>query len=242
MNLHFIKDSYDRKARLYPAMLLVLPIAVTVGVISSIKFSTMESSVAAIASCGGAFLLTQLARDNGKRREQRLFESWGGTPSVTLLRHSDSRLDPITKKRYHERLSTLVKDRKAPSASEEADNTAAADQIYNAWSTYLRTKTRDTERYPLLFRENINYGYRRNVWGLRSLGLLTSSGSLLVSVLWGYIIYRKTGVFRDEFVFAGLFAFALIVMWMFLVSERWVRLAADAYAERLAETIESLSE
>ena len=81
------------------------------------------------------------------------------------------RIDPITKARYHKRLADLVKGAKAPSANDEQEDPVAADGVYSAWSTYLRVNTRDTKKYSLLLQENINYGYRRNVWGLRPIGI-----------------------------------------------------------------------
>ena len=42
-----------------------------------------------------------------------------------------------------------------------------ADEIYRSWSNYLRTNVRDIEKYNLLFAELINYGFRRNVYGMK---------------------------------------------------------------------------
>src|SRR5713101_427338 len=118
--------------------------------IVSAKLSSLESISAAIVGCGGAFLLSQLARDAGKKGEKALFAKWGGLPSVAIFRHSDSRLDSITKARYHKKLSALVPGVKAPSAEEERADPAAAEQVYTAWSMYLRVNTRDTKKYLLL--------------------------------------------------------------------------------------------
>ncbi|MGI4831411.1 MAG: hypothetical protein ACRYFU_25005, partial [Janthinobacterium lividum] len=235
-----IKDSYDRKARLYPALLVVLPLALTIGAAASLKLPAIESAGAALASCGGAFLLTQLARDAGKRKEDGLFKQWGGMPSVAILRHRDQRLDTITKGRYHKKLSTLVKGTKVPSATDEQHAPELIDSTYSAWCAYLRAHTRDTKKHALLFQENVNYGYRRNVLGLRRVGLVTSALSLSVSSGLGYVAYRFEGQLKAEFVAAGIVALLLLLFWSFIVSPLWVRTAADAYAERLIETIEHL--
>lgn len=240
MKLDLIKDSYDRKARLYPALLVVLPIALEVGAAVSIKASTVESAVSTLVSCGGAFLLTQLARDRGKRGESSLFNQWGGMPSVAILRHRDQRIDPITKDRYHKKLSTLVKGTRAPSAVMETTNPGLSDDTYNAWCTYLRTHTRDTKKYALLFQENVNYGYRRNVWGLRRFGLTTSALSLLVSSGWGYVVYKASGHVQGEFIISALIALSFLLFWGAIVSPAWVQIPANAYAERLIETVEHL--
>src|SRR5438874_8325328 len=133
-----LTDSYDRKARLYPSLLLIAPaIALIVAAVSA-KYSALQAVAAGVVSCGGAFLLTQLARDSGKNLEPKLFEAWGGLPSVAIFRHSDSRFDPITKSRYHRAMASWVKQGKPPTADQERENPSAADQVYSAWSNYLR--------------------------------------------------------------------------------------------------------
>ena len=94
MNLEIlIMDEYERKARLYPALLLIAPIIGTVFALLSIK---MAISVTIFVSSGGAYLLTQLARDKGKEKEPKLFNEWGGMPSIAIFRHTDNQLDKIT--------------------------------------------------------------------------------------------------------------------------------------------------
>ena len=127
--INLITDSYDRKARLYPALLLIAPVVATAIAFLSAKFSALQSLSAAIVACGGAFLLAQLARDAGKKGEQGLFEKWDGLPSVVIFRFRDARLDSITKTRYHKRLATLVKGTKALTLEEEDADKTAADKV-----------------------------------------------------------------------------------------------------------------
>ena len=76
--LKLITDGYDRKARLYPALVCLAPIVVTGMAIVSLKLSALQSLAATLVGCGGAFLLSQLARDAGKKGEPALFERWAG--------------------------------------------------------------------------------------------------------------------------------------------------------------------
>jgi len=239
--LNLITDGYERKARLYPALLLIAPIVITIVGVASTKLSTLESFATVLAGCGGAFLLTQLARDAGKKREKQFFEAWGGFPSVAIFRHRDTRIDAITKARYHKQLSTLVKGTKAPSPEDEVAEPAMADQVYNAWSSYLRIHTRDTKKYSLLFQENISYGYRRNVCGLRPLGIVVSSLSLAGGAIWLYHLHSTTGTIAAESVGALICVFAILLLWAFRFTPDWARIPADAYAERLAETVDSIN-
>ena len=76
--INLITDGYERKARLYPALLLVAPVVATIVGVSLARLSTLESLATVIAGCGGAFLLAQLARDAGKKREKAFFEAGEG--------------------------------------------------------------------------------------------------------------------------------------------------------------------
>jgi hypothetical protein len=108
--INLVTDGYDRKARFYPALLLVAPVIVVGVAMLSVKLSALESFGALLVGFGDAFLLTQLARDAGKKGEKELFAKWGGMPSVSIFRHRDTRLDGITKARYHKKLAGLVKN------------------------------------------------------------------------------------------------------------------------------------
>jgi hypothetical protein len=240
--LRLFNDGYERKARLYPALVLGAPIVVTIIAIASLKLSAVQSIATVVIGCGGSFLLAQLARDAGKKREQGLFASWGGIPSVAILRHRDTRIDPITKARYHKKLGALVKGAKPPSFAEEQADFANADHIYQAWSTYIRVNTRDTKKYALLFNENVSYGYRRNLWGLRPWGIITSTLSCLIAAAWCVREYRTSADISIELLAATALALIFLVLWIFRFTSTWVRVPADAYAERLAEAVDTLAE
>ena len=236
-----ITNGYERKARLYPALLLIAPIvAVGVALLSS-KIAGLQALLFGVAVCGGAFLLTQLARDAGKRKEKDLFELWGGVPSVAIFRHRDVQLDQATKKRYHKKLSSLVEEAEAPSAEEEENDPDVTDDIYSAWSNFLRSNTRDKNTFNLLFQENINYGYRRNVWGMRSIGIITSLLSIFGSAIKIYYTYQSTAQFDSPSIMAGVFSLCILALWVFCFTADWVRIPANAYAERLMESIDVLS-
>ena len=238
--INIITDGYERKARLYPALWLISPVIVTGVALLTAKFSMLQSLAGGVVGCGGAFLLTQLARDAGKKHEASLFAKWGGLPSVTIFRHRDSRLDSITKARYHKKLAALVKEAKAPTPEQEQTDPVAADAVYTAWSNYLRVNTRDTKKFALLFQENVAYGCRRNLWGLRALGITASILSLLLAVLRLYLIHSSTGNIDEALGGAAAFATIMLLLWIFRFNGDWVRVPADAYAERLAESAETL--
>lgn len=241
MKINIIIDGYERKARLFPALLLIAPVVVTAVAMLSAKLSCLQTFGAALAGCGGAFLLAQLARDAGKMGEKILFEKWGGLPSISILRHRDTRLDPITKTRYHKMLSLLVKEAKAPTAKQEEVDPAFADSVYAAWSNFLRVNTRDTKKFALLFQENVSYGYRRNVWGLKSYGIIVSLVSLAACGVRFYLTQQSKGNIDEWLLGASVLDVVFLLLWIFRFTGEWVRVPAEAYAERLVECTETLA-
>jgi hypothetical protein len=236
-----LTDRYARKARLYPALFLMAPVALCGALASSIELPLAKSIAATLVACGGAFFLAQAARDAGKTKERKLFQKWGGLPSVAILRLRDRRIDAITKSRYHAKLAVLVKGTRSISAESELAAPEQADETYAAWSTYLRTRTRDTGEYPLIFEELINYGYRRNLWGLRPIGIVLSFVCFVVTAFTALLEYRNTQHVAPRISVAFCLALAFSLTWIFRISEEWVRLTADAYAERLVEATDSLT-
>jgi hypothetical protein len=195
---------------------------------------------AGLATAGGTYLLAQLARDPGKRREKQLFAKWGGMPSVKMLRHQDPRIDPITKARYHERLCALVAGTTAPSPESERMDPPNADLCYIAWSTHLRNSTRDQKRFSLIYDELVSYGYRRNVLGLRPLGISLSALCCL-----GVVAFARFQFQHQHEIVPGVwvsFVLAIIFLsfWVFIVTPAWVQLIAETYAERLIEAVDDL--
>jgi len=235
-----LPDRYSRNARLYPALLVVLPVMLCVLALTKVEFSWIKTLYAGLAAVGGAYLLTQLARDPGKKRETYLFTIWGGMPSVTILRHQDTRIDAITKARYHERLCALVAGTSAPSRESEATELAEADLCYTAWSTHLRNSTRDQKRFPLIFDELVSYGYRRNVLGLRPVGILLSVACCVGAGAFAYFQYQHQHEIVAGAWISLCIAVTFLLFWIFVVSPAWVQLIAESYAARLIEAVDDL--
>lgn len=233
-----ITDAYERHARLFPALLTCAPLSALGLVVFSEALSGFGWLAVLAVSSGIAVLLAQLGRDLGKSGEKKLYILWGGMPSMTIFRHSDARLDPITKERYHKLLAGVLKTTR-PTAQEEQAGPHAADKIYAAWSNYLRANARG-EKFELLLKENTSYGFRRNLWGLREIGILAHLITLLICILHLYSVYQAEGFIDLPMGMVGLFALLMLICSTLIFTGDWVRLVADAYAVRLAESLEVL--
>ncbi|HXP51353.1 MAG TPA: hypothetical protein VN922_15455 [Bacteroidia bacterium] len=236
----FELDKYTIKARLYPSFLVLLP-----AFVMSIYYITdLEKYIhyftAVIVVGLFTFLLSQLGRDKGKLKEPELHKFFGGKPTTQILRHNNSHIDSITKRRYHDILLQKIPGIQIPTLQEENQNKNNADAIYESCVKFLISKTRDTKKFNLLFKENINYGFRRNLWGMKTWALFLLFCCL---VLHSYIMTSHFTVFNQ---FAnkdiGLFTYFLFntLFWLIIVNKDWIRIPAFAYAERLIESLNEI--
>ena len=236
--LNSLFDPYDRKARLAPALLCALPLFVSLLLLVPEVGAIWAAVGGLILYCGGAKFLTQVGRDRGKILEPQLYGSWGGKPSVAMLRHSDTRLNAPTKNRYRTFLQRAMPELRLASPEEERTNPEGAEDGYESANSWLLAQTMDRERFRLQFAENINYGFRRNVWALRPWAFCLDTIAIVVV---GLVAQESwMGDFSTTFrainqeLWASL-VFILLHTFLFALKIRaaWVRLAAEAFARQL---------
>ncbi len=233
-------DHYSFRARLQPALLVLLPLAIGIFAWTwpNVKWGTMLWALFVIA--GGAYLLATLARNLGKEIEPKLWKSWGGAPTTQLLRYSGT-LNPILRERWHNKLSKLL-EKPFPTKQEESAHPKESDDIYEAAVKCLITKTRDIKTYNLVYNENVSYGFCRNLYAMRKIGIIVA---LLGTILSGYAGIRF--ILMDEGYTFYLIPFVcsainilFLILWIFKIKSSWVKTSASAYAQRLLETTDNL--
>lgn len=239
-------DSYSRKARLYRALLTLAPLVCTILLLQDglLGSQASESIVVLVVAFGGTFLLANLARSRGKILEGRLTTKWGGWPTTILPRHSDTTIDPYTKARYHQALTSLTKV-DLTEKGQEVVNRLDCDHRYRAATTKLIELRRD-EKYDMLHQENANYGFRRNLLGLKTAATIILLISMLVVVaLWlpGVDTTSSQALRVDVSARWHLYAaFALNlgvgIIWLIFVTESFVRQAGNEYALSLLRTLD----
>jgi len=235
-------DKYSINARIYPVVILLLPLVV-IGITYSIEYEKYLQVLTTLGIISALiYFLSNIGRDSGKRKEPKLWKTWGGMPSVQLLSFKNNRIDRFTKQNYHDRLLVL-----SPIQSESIDfqnsDLEEVEDIYKSWTKYLISKTRDTKKYSLLFKENISYGFRRNLWGLKLISIVI----LIITIVGNYVfIGFKNGFLSYQsfpinfFVSEGILLI-LLMIWLFVITNKWIKIPAFGYAERLLESIETIN-
>jgi len=232
-------DLYHCHARLKPALLAVLPASLTVAACFPDEKIALAGIAALLSTFGLCALLAQIGRDMGKVKESWLFQQWGGKPTTVKLRYQGTSLDWVTHARVHDTLSTAV-GIPAPTKDGEVADPNGADEVYEAFATFLREATRDQEKYRLVYAENVNYGFRRNLWGMKPLGIAIAVMGVIgagVSVVRALIV---DGSVPAVAIAAMVLSAVLLSLWIFWIKPSWVRVAAEAYAQRLLESCGTL--
>ncbi|MGY8564479.1 hypothetical protein L0938_13780 [Paracidovorax citrulli] len=236
--LSLVTDPYDRKARLAPALIVLMPLTVSFIAAFRDELDAIQVVATVVATFCAPFLLSSVVRFQGKKLEQKLVKKWGAMPSTMLLRHRNDRLNPLTKAGYHQiihaKLGVTV-----PTAAKERGDHGKADHVYEAAVAKLRERTRGTE--TLVLQENISYGFFRNMSALRPYGIATSATGVLVGLLMtGAVTLNPLAFTWASLLHPGfeggatlLVSVALLFLWCTSFSHGRVESAAYAYAERL---------
>lgn len=130
------------------------------------KWATTGATSALLAT-----LLSFVPRGFGTRLEERLWRQWGGAPATAYLRYAHPELDERQTAALHAKITRLDPGLHVPSKADEEADPAAADQCYDSMVRMLRTRTWGPKAYPMLFDENLSYGFRRNLLGIRAVGI-----------------------------------------------------------------------
>lgn len=245
--IDIVKDPYERKARLVPGLLIALPLLVPLVSVYGSRHPVLTAVIGLLGGCGAMYALASIARGRGKKLEEALVKEWGGMPTTIALRHRDtSALDSVSKRRYHDAIASKLGIAMLTHEQEAADP-ARADDIYVGATKRLRELTRGDK--SLLLKENIAYGFHRNMLAMKPVGLVVC----LLGLMYGLIIAKVIQFALPAFVFTNLadpglaaaltllVSSALLAAWLLYFDKDAVRRMGFAYAERLFERLPTLA-
>ncbi|MGJ5080195.1 hypothetical protein [Bradyrhizobium sp. HKCCYLS3013] len=227
-------DAYTMKARLVPAVIAGAPAFAFAAIFVSWGSLGLTHLIAATALTVLFAAFADIARRRGKAIEPKLIERMGGLPTTTTLRHRDDTYDDDTRAGFHAFIAAKL-GKPAPTAAEEAADPVAADSYYARGATWLRENTRDAKKFDILLNENISYGFRRNLLGLKLPGFVLNA--LIVAICLA-IFWRRWPVDLSNTFDAKLLAVVVIavlhaIYLAVFVTEAGVFESARTYARQL---------
>lgn len=225
--LNFLKvaDSYERKARFFPAFIVVLPI---IAFVMSLNLRgegwVMKLLVAGGAGSALVVALAQMASAAGNRFGEKFWKQRGGLPTVRWLRASDTTHSSQQKEQWFAAIKKLT-GLDIPAAV--AIRPTEEDAIIADATRQLRYQIRGKAAAKMVDKHNEEYGFARNLAGLRwpMLGSATL-GIIGCAVAWKF----EHGSVIGCILATCLLIYALI---MFFWLPGYVERAGDRYSESL---------
>ena len=230
-------DRYNRQARVFPVYMTISPIILALAAILPHGLDLPLGAAAAIVFIPLAFLAGQVGADFGKRLEKPLWLQWDGPPTTRFLRHLNTEFNEVTRNRLHTKLRSLGLN--VPSAEHQQRDPQTADVHWEACTEELIRRTRDRRRFPLVFKGLIEYGFQRNLLGLKPFGLPLSIVALLACSWKVWAGWGDQGAVAVA-VGAALLSLSLLAIWIVWVRERTVAISANRYARFLLEAAQEM--
>lgn len=226
---HF--DEYARKARLYPALLVTMPVVAAVLLLW--PGLSLEKLLPVIAAAGLPFFVGNLVRDRGKLLEDRLVLQWGGMPTTRMLRLRETTNNRDQLQSRRQKLEALLGQPLPIAADEQTDPRRSDERYVFATRTLIARVRQEQDRHPLLHTENIAYGFRRNLLALKPIAVA------LLFLLLG-VDLAAVALGRDPQLVGAAITVHVVVLtvWLTTVRSGWVMRQGNSYAERLFDTLE----
>ena len=236
LDLLKLTDRYERKARLLPGLLSFLVVAPSAGALSLDLLGWLTSlsvGVGLAAVC--AVALAYAASAAGRHYERKLWPRWPhDAPTNRWLQPDDTSCSQGQKQLWYEAIKRLV-ELDIPHVAAQG-NDRELDRVINDAVRTLRHQFRSREGNGLLAAHNEDYGFARNLAGLR-LFWLPGAGIGAV-VAWAAYVMTGTGLVGG--VTASLVLFICLALLRILPD--YVRQRADRYAESFFGTLTTLDQ
>ena len=180
LDLLSLSDRYERKARLVPGLITAVVFLPAIAVVSSEAFGFV-TGLSLVGGVGvvGAFLLAYLASAFGRAYELRIWPRRPhDLPTNRWLHPSDETVSHQQKERWYSAIKEQVGlDIPAAAASGEAEQ----QRVINDSVRSMRDKFRDLPASRLLQVHNEDYGFVRNLMGLRVIWLPAAVASAVLT-------------------------------------------------------------
>jgi len=227
-------DDYDFETLTVPAIVIGFPIAIALAILGFSLSSVLGFSILGVQAL--AFMLVPvraLIRSQGKRIESIIFEK--GLPTSDLLKAEKANKSKIRQER-RETVSRLSGVSLAAYSKAHYDREYEREIIDKAVSL-LREKMRGRE-FNLLRRELKSYGYWRNMYAIRPVGIASSAISLLVGLLSVNLLSQSSSELSWVVWTVSTAALVLFLFfWIFLVKESSVQSAANNYSQQFFKSL-----
>lgn len=232
-------DDFVFHARVMPILVVLLPI-LALGIVKGIIDNNVLEGALYIAMIVIFLTLTsRVARESGKRYENKMYKKLEGIPTTIILRYSDDTIDDLTKTRYHKKLNERVTDVELPLSIEDED--INSDMCYKSAINWLRVyanSNRDKEYR--VYQELKEYNFWRNLYGTKIIAFFIYLAIAIreLQLIDEFNIQNMITKPYPEYV--ALIIMVLSSLFVLLINKKIVQRKAFDYAKALVEVCERL--
>lgn len=195
------------------------------------KNPLVSGIIGVLTAGGGAYLLSVVVANLGRRLQAGLWESWGGSPTAQLLRHESDASNLDQRLIWRSAIQNVTGVALLNETDEPSDSTRA-DEVITAAVGQVRHLAHD-HRYPLIAKENAQYGLERNLYGSRWLGRglsIICLAGVLIALVWFHVT-------STTLVIGIVVEVVLSVLWFIIPSGAHMKDAAFRYGEQLLQAV-----
>lgn len=233
LDLLHLTDSYERKARLLPALISGASLLPAIATASGSWLSWLLAIPIGIGA-GAIFAvgISYVASAAGRAYERQTWHPWpDNAPTHRWLRPDDITCSKQQKEIWYDRIK-IVSGLDIPTAA--ATGEVELNRVINDAVRSIRDRIRNSPVARMVSIHNEDYGFARNLAGLRPLWLPGSTASAIVT--WAAFAIGETSLAWPVIATAA-FGIALIAL---AVLPRFVRDRGERYAESLFGALEQL--
>ena len=217
-------DAFEIRARLAPTLIVFSPwVLVLVTYVQSISPSLLTTSAATVIFLALFYALSFAIRYFGLQIEDALWASWGGPPSVILMRETDDTFSQGTKSEMRVYLANVLSIENVA----QSDWAEDVDRVQNAFRL-VRQHIRQHNPDGLWTKHNTEYGFLRNLLGSWRLWFLNSA---LVATVCGLLWYVSSGKMLAVLSVLSIVSGLIAIIFRICILPRATRTAAYSYAE-----------
>jgi len=158
-------DAYELRARLVPAVIVLLPALIILAAVAGTDFlSTVSAVFSGVLALAVLYVLGQIVGVLGQRVQNTLFAKWDGAPAVRFMRWRDGRFSKEQKEAASQAVRQAL-SQTLPTPEEEAEDPGKADTRIDAAFTGVRSYLHANNVPGLWHVQVAEYDMARNLYG-----------------------------------------------------------------------------
>lgn len=224
-----IFGKYNLRARLSPCIILISPILINLYLLFESVRTISTTIIITIVAFAISNLLVLLARYNESKKIRVILDK--KVLAQEILSPLDRTIDLSTKKRYYNFLNSKIEDLEL---NEQLEDEKIIKEKCITAVRWLKEYTRHESEFPLVMEENINTGFCRNLYGLKTHGIFICVILIIMLGIFSIIKFGDLSInISSEIIISVIIDFIYLFLWIFVVNKELINNIYLKYSKAL---------